>query len=224
MLQGRYNRTKDDFEAGLIQLSVCRSILDQLAASAVSSRDQALSAVFADEIGPEIRHCAHVLGRAKAYDVDGIVAELTPKHSEKTVTGYKELIEAIKSSQSATNTASSGSRQKLEPQIWEGQPVPIRNPELVDIFLRVQDATAQLKGGSAPKPPVSDETKKGKKHHHKSRGKIAAFDAVLQTLSDAEDLARRLLESQQVSAAVLLFSYQVSWVFIFICLFYHATS
>ena len=200
MIQGRYNRTKDEFEAALIQLSVCRSILDQMAAFAVSSRDQALAAVFADEIGPEIRYCAHELGRSKAYDVDGVVAELTPKHSEKTVQGYNELIEALKNSSSAGSATGSGSRQKLEPLVWEGQPVPIRNPELVDVFLKVQDATAQLKGGgSTQKTSVSENAEKGKKHHHKSRGKIAAFDAVLQALSDAEDLARRLLEAQQVS-------------------------
>ncbi|KAG8899780.1 hypothetical protein FRC00_000935, partial [Tulasnella sp. 408] len=66
MLRGRFERTKDEFEAALGNLAVSRSLLDALTNSATSSRDQALYAVFIDEVNPEIRYCAHQMGRAKA--------------------------------------------------------------------------------------------------------------------------------------------------------------
>src|ERR1700683_30624 len=80
ILNGRFLRYRDDFEDALIQLCVARNLLDELADRASTSRDQALATLFADDIGAEIRYCAHELGRSKAYDVNGIVKELASKH------------------------------------------------------------------------------------------------------------------------------------------------
>ncbi|KAG8981469.1 hypothetical protein FRB90_007233, partial [Tulasnella sp. 427] len=46
MLRGRFERTKDEFESALSNLAVSRSLLDALTNAAMSSRDQALYAVF----------------------------------------------------------------------------------------------------------------------------------------------------------------------------------
>ncbi|KAF7306397.1 Signal recognition particle subunit SRP68 [Mycena indigotica] len=182
ILNGRFLRYRDEFDDALVQLGVARGLLDELAKGADTSRDQALATLFSDEIGPEIRHCAHELGRAKAYDVDGIVAEVAKDNRNTLVEGCDALIAKFKD-QSGKET---GKRRTLTPLVWEGQPVPVRNPELVDVLLRVQDAEQRLQKGSA-----TGTSKKG----------VKAYDAILSALSDAEEVARKLVEAQQLNGS-----------------------
>lgn len=199
ILNGRFLRYRDDFEDALIQLSIARNLLDELADRASTSRDQALATLFADDIGPEIRYCAHELGRSKAYDVDGIVKEIASKHRNQLVEGCDALVMQLKKEGEASGKAEG--RKKLGTLVWEGQPVPIRNPELVDVLLKVQDAEAKL-GGVSDKAVSSgaDEGKNNAKQGKASGSKkgVAAYDAILLALSDAEDVARKLVEAQQV--------------------------
>ncbi|KAJ7674431.1 hypothetical protein B0H17DRAFT_1170667 [Mycena rosella] len=192
ILNGRFLRYRDEFEDALIQLSVARGLLDELAVSAATSRDQALATLFSDEIGPEIRYCAHELGRTKAYDIDGIVAEIAGKHRNDIVDGCDAIIKKLKSE---GDTAGKGAnRKKLAELTWEGQPVPVRNPELVDVLLKVQEAERRLDGfeqGSSSDPKKVGTSKKG----------VAAYDSILLALSDAEDVARKLVEAQQLSGS-----------------------
>ena len=69
---------------------------------------------------------------------------------------------------------------------WEGQPVPVRNPELVDALLRVQDAESRL-----------DSSKQSKS----SKKAVAAYDAVLLALSDASDLAKKIADTRYIYSA-----------------------
>jgi len=178
ILNGRFLRYRDDFEDALIQLSVARGFLDELAQSAPTSRDQALAILFADEIGPEIRYCAHELGHSRAYDISSIVAELSPKYRSQIVENYDTLLPKLKQAQKGKSKL----QANLSERLWEGQPVPVRYPELVDVFLKVEAAELALE-------------KSGMK---KSKTGVAAYDAVLSSLSDAEEVARRLQETQQV--------------------------
>ncbi|KAJ7293907.1 hypothetical protein C8J57DRAFT_1270333 [Mycena rebaudengoi] len=193
ILNGRFLRYRDEFEDALLQLSVARGLLDELAASAPTSREQALATLFSDEIGPEIRYCAHELGRAKAYDIDGIVAELAGKHRNNIVEGCDSVIKKLKVE---GDTAGKGAtRKKLAELNWEGQPVPVRHPELVDVLLKVQEAERRLDGfeqGSSG----GDSKRVGT-----SKKSVAAYDAILLALSDAEDVARKLVEAQQLSGS-----------------------
>lgn len=185
ILNGRFLRYRDDFEDALVQLSVARSFLDELAAAASSSRDQALATLFSDEIGPEIRYCAHELGRAKAYDIDAIVQEFAVSHRNELVDNCDQIIRACL----ADAGTSSASKRRLEPILWDGEPIPVRNPELVDVLLRVQEAEKKLEQDNS---------------HHESKGSrsskkgVAAFDAILLALSDTESAARKLVEVQQL--------------------------
>ena len=202
VVNGRFLRYRDDFEDALIQLSVARSLLDELAERAETSRDQALATLFADEIGPEIRYCAHELGREKAYDVDTIVKELAGKHRGDIVEGCDALIEAFRGERSA---GSAHDKKKLDTLIWEGQPVPVRNPELVDVFLKIQEAEGKIAGprDTVDKGTVGDKGKKKGKGFGSKKG-VAAYDAVLLALSDAEDVARKLMEAQQVCCVTFM--------------------
>ncbi|KIJ60101.1 hypothetical protein HYDPIDRAFT_177545 [Hydnomerulius pinastri MD-312] len=203
VLNGRFLRYRDDFEDALIQLSVARSLLDELAERAGTSRDQALATLFADEIGPEIRYCAHELGREKAYDVDAIVKELAGKHRGEMVEGCERLIKAFR--EESVGGGKGEGKKKLGALMWEGQPVPVRNPELVDVLLKVQEAEAKI---GVPRDAgdggVADD--KGKKQGKPEKGLgskkgVAAYDAVLLALSDAEDVARKLVEAQQSTSS-----------------------
>ena len=147
ILNGRFLRHRYDFEDALIQLSVSRNLLDELAAKAVTSRDQALAITFADEIGPEIRHCAHELRRDKAYDVDAIVNDVAPKHRGTIVEGCNGVISSL-----AREVVGSTHERKLDALMWEDEPVPVRNPELVDALLKVQDAERRLKEAEQSAP------------------------------------------------------------------------
>ena len=78
----------------------------------------------------------------------------------------------------------------------------MRNPELVDVFLRIQEAEQKLKDSEIAKlsPPFGDGEKKKEKVSKgtKSKRGVAAYDAVLLALSEAEGVARKLAEAQQV--------------------------
>ncbi|OJA13896.1 hypothetical protein AZE42_09666 [Rhizopogon vesiculosus] len=202
ILNGRFLRYRDNFEDALIQLSVARHLLDELADRAVTSRNQALATVFADEIGPEIRYCAHELGREKAYDVDAIAAELSEKHRWEIVEGCDALIQKFRLEGEVAGKGEG--RKKLGTLMWEGQPVPVRNPELVDVLLRVQEAEAKITQSREPAGAESASNKgvrKGKSGSHGSKKGVAAYDAILLALSDAEEVARKLIEAQQSSGS-----------------------
>ncbi len=199
ILNGRFLRQRYEFDDALVQLSVARDLLDSLAAAAATSRAQALAIAFADEIGPEIRYAAHELRRDKAYDVDAVVADVAPKHRNALMQDCDAVLARLKE-ESGTAGQNKG---KLKELLWEGEPVPVRNPELVDVLLKVQEAQERLvdsdkveeKGELAPE----DKSKKGKlgKGARSKRG-VASYDAILLALSEAEDVARRLVEVQKV--------------------------
>ncbi|KAG5654338.1 hypothetical protein H0H81_004292 [Sphagnurus paluster] len=181
-LNGRFLRSRDDeFEDALAQLAVARGILDVLAEKAATSREQALYVLFADEVGPEIRYCAHEMGREKAYDVDGIVKEVSARWREELVQGYLGLLEELEK-----GGGTGEERKQLKELNWEGKPVPVRNPELVDVLLKVQEAEGRVAGD---------------KKDVRSKKGVAAYDAILLALSDAEEVARKLVEAQQSSGS-----------------------
>ncbi|CAA7264674.1 unnamed protein product [Cyclocybe aegerita] len=184
ILNGRFLRYRDDFEDALIQLSVARGLLDDLANTASTSRDQALAVLFSDEISPEIRYCAHELGRAKAYDINGVVSELSPKYRNQIVENCDSLVTKLQAEEKTVT-----SKLKLTQRLWEGQPVPVRYPELVDVLLKVEEAEKSLR--SIQLSPAG----------RKARSGVTAYDSVLAALSDAEEISRKLQETQQVHGA-----------------------
>ncbi|KAF4572485.1 Signal recognition particle subunit SRP68 [Pleurotus pulmonarius] len=199
ILNGRWLRQRYELDDALIQLSVAKSLLDELAATAPTSRDQALAVLFADEISPEIRYCAHELGRAKAYDIEGIVSEFAPKHKNELVEDCDALVERLK--EEASSAGVHETSRKLKPLFWEGTPVPIRNPELVDVLLKVQDAQARLEGEPATAEGADEKGKRKESKANSSKKGVAAYDAILHALSDAEEVARKLVEAQQSSGS-----------------------
>lgn len=190
LLSGRFLRYREAFDESLNMLSVSYTILATLADSARTSRDQALFAYFSDSIAPEIRYCAHQLGIKDAHDVDRIARGVAPK-SEKTV--IKDFDDLVRCAKEESGDDGAESRGRLRDMEWEGQKLSVRVPELVDVLLVVQKAEDQLKGSEKPK-----EGKAPGAAGKRQRKGIAAFDAILAALSDAEDVAKKLAEAQKV--------------------------
>ncbi|CAE6431286.1 unnamed protein product [Rhizoctonia solani] len=186
-IRGRLLRLQDEFQPGLEALVAARAVLDALSKAASSSRDHAIYVQFSDEIAPEIRHCAHELGLARAYDIDGIVATLGSKVASALTKDYEKLLQGIKS-EGAEKKGGDKAKQ-LQEIIWEGQPVPVRSPELVDVLLRVQQASEGL-------PTTGQATIKPTQ----TRGLITKFDGVLLALSEAEDVAKKLADVQKTTS------------------------
>ncbi|KAH7883995.1 hypothetical protein F5I97DRAFT_1897342 [Phlebopus sp. FC_14] len=197
VLNGRFLRYRDSFDDALIQLCVARNLLDELAEMAETSRDQALAVLMADEIGPEIRYCAHEMGWERAYDVDAIVKDFATKHKNELVEGCDALTKAFQ--EERRESGKGEGKTRLATLVWEEQPVPVRNPELVDVFLKVQEAEAKITAPCDTSTTETDKRKKGGKAHGSQKG-IAAYDSVLLALSDAENVVRRLVEAQQNSS------------------------
>ncbi|EEB99514.1 hypothetical protein MPER_00797, partial [Moniliophthora perniciosa FA553] len=126
---------------------------------------------------------------SKAYDVDSIVNELSAEHRNEFVEGCESILQKFKQEVSSGKEENS---QKLETLIWEGEPVPVRNPELVDVLLKVQQAEKKLKAQQG-----SLDGKGGQTSAAGSKKGVAAYDAILLALSDAEQVARKLSEAQQ---------------------------
>ncbi|KAF8330394.1 uncharacterized protein EI90DRAFT_3145774 [Cantharellus anzutake] len=202
ILEGRFHLRKDDFQEGVEFLSVARFMLDKLTTSAATSHDQALYTLFSDEIAPQIRYGAHSLGRSKAYDIDSIVNEVAPRVRDQLLPASNELFAHL--SQEKTTL---GEGSLLREILWEGVPVPMRSPELVDAFLKVQKAEDILREGQktiqkdslSSYIPASGTKGASKNPSSKSsKSKIAAYDDLLLALSDAEEVSRRLVEAREL--------------------------
>ncbi|KAJ3774857.1 hypothetical protein EV361DRAFT_519713 [Lentinula raphanica] len=193
LLNGRFlsSAPREDYESALPQLCVTRMILDILALHAGNSRDQALAVLWSDQVGPLIRWCAHQMGREKAYDVSSIVREVSEQNVSKLVDNWDEVIERFQ--KEAANQGPGSNANKLgkldeSKLMWEGDPVPIRNPELVDVLLKVQNAEAKMAAS-------------GSKGNQGGKKAVGAYDSVLSALSDAEEVARKLSESEAQKAS-----------------------
>jgi len=83
----------------------------------------------------------------------------------------------------------------------EDQSVSVRNPELIDVLRKVQEAPDKL-SDQTPKDLSTDSHKLIREKQPKKR--VAAYDAILSALSDVGDVARRLVETQKVGNTRLL--------------------
>jgi signal recognition particle subunit SRP68 len=115
---------------------------------------------------------------------------MSPKYRNQIVENCDSLVSSLHQDQAANSKTSSTLRERM----WDGQAVPMRYPELVDVFLKVEAAEVVLEKSGTKK------TKTG----------VTAYDAVLSALSDAEGVARRLQESQQVCPIPIFFIHLIN--------------
>lgn len=210
VLQGRFYLRRDDFRLALEHLAVAHVIFAELAKSATTSRDQAVYTLFSDEIAPQIRFAAHSQGHKASYDIDVVSREVTTsKLKEALVPGCHEIVQRLQQerAEEVTGSGSSG-RAMLKEPLWEGTPVPVRNPELVDAFIKMQNADAMAEGkraykrrrkvGSKTTLPAGNKEMQTSAASTTTRDKVAAFDGVLLALAEAQQVVQRLVESKEV--------------------------
>lgn len=188
----------------LIHLSVAYALLDELEKAAQTSKEAAFTRAFKDDIGPEIRWCVHEFHdspsselvrlvskwKKREWDIEGIVGDISSAFAKEVFPLYEEMVKKLRN-----QTTISDRKDVLEELVWEGNPVPVRNPELVDALLRVQESLHKLKNEvSGDKINLKTKEEKG----NAARGRLAKYDGVLLSLSDAVDEARKLMEAQQV--------------------------
>ena len=192
ILNGNISFKRDQFEMSMKYQTAAYYLLLLLQENQKSSRDQALANVFIDAISPEIRFSSHELGAHRSYDVPKLVDALGPKNCMELIPKISEIRRKLIDENSRSNDMTGGGSRDLKPWLWEGEPIPIRNPELVDALYKVQkvEEKASLK-------EISEK--------HSGGNRIRAYDAVLQVWTDAEDVARKLMESNQVRNFNLLF-------------------
>lgn len=133
------------------------------------------------------------MGREKAYDVDSIVKEVSEQNVRDLVDNWDEVAEKFKKDAEHYGLGSSAKKLgKLDESrlMWEGEPVPVRNPELVDVLLKVQSAEMKMASSSGKDGKAPTKGSQGGKKA------VAAYDSVLAALSDAEEVARKLSESE----------------------------
>lgn len=198
----------------LIYLSIAYAFLEELEKAARTSKEVAFARSYKDEIAPEIRWCVHEFESSPSYpedeaegrlvqlaskwkkrewDIEGIVKDIAPAFSREIIPAYEELVQKLR-----TKSTISDRKNVLEELIWEEKPIPLRNPEMVDVLLKVQDSLHKLKIGDG----YDSKTKEGA--GKATRGRLTKYDSVLLSLSDAVDQARKLVEAQQVIGGILL--------------------
>ncbi|WFD29750.1 signal recognition particle subunit srp68 [Malassezia sp. CBS 17886] len=192
--------------------AVARMLLVTLAECNASSRDEALASSFLDALDAQIRFASYSLGDTQ-NDMQ-LVAErvATPETCEAAVPGFAVLTAALRAARATDRAA-----QPLQLQ-WRGRAIPVHSTDLHDAVQKVRaeeqqlhqvlDATdapaADVACPHAPRAKLSHAQRNAKRsgaapatwqsRANASRAELGPFDRVLAALTDAEALARELVE------------------------------
>lgn len=195
---------------GLDCLSLAVTLLKALSKHAHGARhkDVALFQEWSDNTLPLVRYCAYKLEISTLTDIETFSEERT-KECElgpKLLGEHWEVISTFIASCQNTEVSDSISLS------WRGQPIPSRSLELVEIVLKVQDATQKLKEAlSSPSKPASISHPKEVQvsrpstapSHAKSikslTSRSRAFDAALLVYTDTEESIQTLVKASQRS-------------------------
>lgn len=165
----------------LTDLATRRRLLSTISEAARDSYDQALAIEFIDQYDPLIRFSAYKLGRSESHDIDGVVKDIDDEMMEEGLPGIGKLVEGLRAETGAAEMEQG--RKTLQDIEFAGEKVEMRNAEIVEVMLRVQESLGKLKG---------------KADSGSGRG-MKGWDRVLSVLGEAEGVARRLLDDHEVS-------------------------
>lgn len=164
----------------LTDLAARRKLLSTISEAARDSYDQALAIEYIDQYDPLIRFSAYKLGRSESHDIEGVVKDIDDEMMEEGVPGFSKLVEGLRSETGAAEMEQG--RKTLNDIEFAGDKVEMRNAEIVEVMLRVQESLGRLKG---------------KAESGSGRG-MKGWDKVLGVLGEAEGVARRLLDDHEV--------------------------
>lgn len=192
---------QENWEVTLRATSVTRRVLTMASECSTSSRDEAVASSFLDTIDAQIRFATYSLGETEA------AAEriCTPDVCEEVLPGFGKVSKALQ-------TAHPASASSTEPFVlhWRSQIIPVHSLELHDAIQRVQAEEAALALHVAPTnkstPGKRTKLSHAQRNAHRrsgmgrasgsyaNRGELDPFDRVLAALTDAESIARVLVD------------------------------
>lgn len=151
-----------------------------------------------DEIEPLLRFCAYTLQMDISSGTGKIIKSTTEREKENLIKGYDKLVQDLEKN---------GARVKREAvQVtWRGKDIPVRNAQLVTVMMKVQTSLKGLEadGGSGAATKQKKRRVDGRKEIMGAR-RMATYDRTLLVLSEAEEVARQLVEDNKVPSRSLL--------------------
>lgn len=199
---------QENWESTLRATASTRRLLTITSECSTSSRDEAVASSFLDTIDAQIRFATYSLGETE----DAAERVCTPDVCEEVLPGFGQVTTALQ----AAHPASASS---TEPFVlhWRSQTIPVHSLELHDAIQRVQAEEATLALHAAP-TNKSTPGKRTKLSHaqrnanrrsgmgrtsgsYANRGELDPFDRVLAALTDAESIARVLVDDNTQALA-----------------------
>lgn len=177
---------------GLDALSVAHSLLTKLAETAETAHAEALANEMIDEVEPMLRFCAYKLELDTSRGVCELAEETAAEQQDKLVEGYSQLVAGLE------EQGKKSQREAVELS-WRGAHIPVRSAELVGVVLKVKQALASLE---ADRNIGADKKKKSAKKDVMGARRMGTYDKALLVLSDAEEVARQLVEDNKVGSSL----------------------
>lgn len=183
---------------GLQSLSVAHVLLTKLADTAETAQSEALANEVIDDIEPMLRFCAYKVEIDTSRGVSAIAEQTATTERTKLVEGYDDLIKNLEDEGNATKRESVSLR-------WRGQDIPVRSAELVDVVIKVQSALKSLQadqdiaGAKSASRSAEGKKVKGARREVLGARRMGTYDKALLVLSDAENVARQLVEDNKIA-------------------------
>ena len=160
-----------------------------------------------DEIEPIIRFCAYKLSLDVSQGVEILVEEIVAREGGKLVGEYQSLFAAIGGKEGE------GARRNVGDIAWRGAEIKVRNAQLVDVIVKVKEVLGALARDATGAAVVSEEKGKAWGKRKQKVGmdtttnakdvmdsrRMGMYDKALLVLSDAEGIARQLVDDNKVS-------------------------
>ncbi|UZJ54336.1 hypothetical protein CBS101457_003656 [Exobasidium rhododendri] len=165
LLRGYESFDKKSYTTCVEQLSVTRKLLYAIAEASNDSRIEALSNSYVDSTEAMLRFCAYNLDIGE-QDMDVLAKDMaTPQVCEKIVPGFERMTRELHEH----NEKKRGSQEakKLVSVQWHAKAIAIRNPELVDVILKVESVEEKLRHSLKVKEESGEKVEVDKNHQRK---------------------------------------------------------
>lgn len=199
---------QENWESTLRATAATRRLLTITSECSPSSRDEAVASSFLDTIDAQIRFATYSLGETD----DAAERVCTPEACEEVLPGWARVTQALQ----AAHPASASSNEPFVLH-WRSQTIPVHSLELYDAIQRVQAEEATLAQHVAPtnkstpgkRAKLSHAQRNAHRRHgmgrasdsYANRGELDPFDRVLAALTDAESIARVLVDDNTQALA-----------------------
>jgi len=162
LLRGYESFDKNSYQSCVEQLSVARKLLYAIAEASNDSRKEAMANSYVDSTEAMLRYCGYNLDIGE-QDMDALANEkATPEVCEITIPGFEALTKELQEKKKAEMGGQEV--RKLVSVQWHAKEIAIRNPELVDVILQVQNVEEKLRKSLKAKEQSGAKVEVDKRH------------------------------------------------------------